>query len=77
MKTNSEKQEVKVVNTPLSFAKQGFNEWIESIKSGIPKYTQFGTNWTLKLPRNVAEPDIKNVHTVLTKLMSGKIELLL
>ena len=59
MKINSENQEVKVVNTPLSFAKKSFNEWLESLKSGIPKYTQFGTNWTIKLPNNVAEPVIK------------------
>ena len=59
MNINSENTVIKVVDSPLLYAKKDFHEWLESIKSGIPKYTQFGTNWTIKLPKNVAEPDIK------------------
>lgn len=53
------KQNIKVVNTPISFAKQDFKTWLAEIKLGIPEYVHFGTNWSIKLPKDVAEPEIK------------------
>lgn len=56
--TNVDKT-TKAVHTPLSFAKKDFATWLESIKSGIPNYVHFGTDWIIKLPKDIAEPDIK------------------
>ena len=59
MTNTVESKEVKAVTTPLSFAKQDFATWLPEIKSGVSKYVHFGTDWSIKLPKNVAEPDIK------------------
>lgn len=57
--TRKVEESIQAVKTPLEFAKKDFTAWLESIKSGIPKYSHFGTNWSIKLPKDVAEPDIK------------------
>ena len=57
--TNVKKSDIKAVTSPLSFAKKDFASWLESIESGIPKYVHFGTDWIIKLPKDIAEPDIK------------------
>lgn len=57
--TNIKKSDIKAVTSPLSFAKKDFATWLDSIKSGISKYVHFGTDWIIKLPKDIAEPDIK------------------
>ena len=57
--TRKVEERIQAVKTPLEFAKKDFAAWLESIKSGVPKYSHFGTNWSIKLPKDVAEPDIK------------------
>lgn len=57
--TNKVNKSIQAVKTPLEFAKKDFATWLESTKTSIPKYAHFGTNWSIKLPKDVAEPDIK------------------
>ena len=57
--TNEVNKSIQAVKTPLEFAKKDFATWLESTKTSIPKYAHFGTNWSIKLPKDVAEPDIK------------------
>lgn len=59
MKPTTQNNKVKAVKSPLSLAKKAFFTWLEEIKPGIPKYVHFGTDWSIKLPNNIAEPDIK------------------
>lgn len=59
MTTFCKNNNVTAVKSPLSLAKKDFATWLESIKSGIPKYVHFGTDWIIKLPKDIAEPDIK------------------
>lgn len=53
--------EIKAVSSPLSFAKQDFASWIDTIKEGITDHVKFGTPWFVNLPDKVREPDIKKV----------------
>lgn len=58
--TNIEnKTEKRAVKTPLNFAKTDFAEWWKEVETVVPKYTYFGTDWSIKIPSKVAEPDIK------------------
>lgn len=52
---------IKAVSSPLSFAKQDFASWINTIKEGITDHVEFGTPWFVNLSDKVREPDIKKV----------------
>lgn len=52
---------LKIINSPQDLAKKDFNKWLEKIQPSIPKLAHFGTNFILKLPKDVAEPNIKKV----------------
>lgn len=67
--TNVKKSDVKAVTSPLSFAKKDFATWLESIESGIPKYVHFGTDWIIKLPKDIAEPDIKKKYSFMRTVL--------
>lgn len=52
---------LKIINSPQDLAKKDFNKWLEKIQPSIPKLAHFGTNLALKLPKDIAEPNIKKV----------------